>query len=66
MQDATKIEEVQFVNTDGTKLTPAQSYMTPFGEVYIAFKTTKGTFLNIPAKEAKNYVIGGYSPQYPL
>lgn len=66
MQDATKIEDVKFAKKDGSELIPTQSYMTPFGEIYIAFKTTDGCYFNVSSKDVKNYVVGSFSPKYPL
>ena len=40
----------------GEKVTPTQTYITPFGEVYIAFKTRGGTYVNISAKEVKRLI----------
>lgn len=65
MQDSTKIEEVKFVHND-KEMTPVQTYMTPFGDVYIAFKLKNGSFLNIHSSHVKEYVVGSYSPQHPL
>ena len=66
MQDSTKIEEVRFSDKEGNEMIPTQTYMTPFGEIYIAFKTKGGTFLNVHSQEVKQYVVGSYSPEYPL
>jgi hypothetical protein len=65
MQDSTRIEEVKFVHNE-KEMIPVQTYMTPFGEVYIAFKLKSGSFLNIHSSQVKEYVVGSYSPQHPL
>ena len=65
MQDSTRIEEVKFVLNE-EEMIPMQTYMTPLGVVYIAFKLKNGAFLNIPSAHVKDYVVGAYSPQHPL
>jgi hypothetical protein len=65
MQDSTKIEQVKFEH-NGKEMIPTQTYMTPFGEIYIAFKMQSGAFINIPSSQVKEYVVGSYSPEYPL
>jgi hypothetical protein len=65
MQDSTRIREVRFEH-NGQKMTPVQTYMTPLGEDYIAFKLKNGAFLNIRSSNVKDYVVGAYSPQHPL
>ena len=64
MQDSIKIENVKFANTDGEEMTPVQTYLTPFAEVYIAFKLTNGSFLNVPANTIKKYIVGVTEPKY--
>lgn len=56
MQDSTKIEDVKF-SYDGKKMVPYQTYITPFGEVYIAFKLGNGTYVNIRSSEVKEYIV---------
>jgi len=45
-------------------MTPVQTYLTPFAEVYIAFKLTNGSFLNVPANTIKKYIVGVTEPKY--
>ena len=55
MQDSIKIEEIEFTY-NGDPIKPAQTYITQFGEVYIAFKTINGAYLNISANEVKKHI----------
>ena len=64
MQDSIKIENVKFEYTDGEEMIPSQTYLTPFGEVYISFKMPNGSFLNIQASAIKNYIVGTTEPRY--
>ena len=66
MQDSTKIEKVKFVDKDGGEMLPTQTYMTPFGDIYIAFRMVNGATMNIRSEDVKKYVVGKYSPEYPL
>jgi hypothetical protein len=66
MQDSTKIEQVKFVDKDGGEMLPTQTYMTPFGEIYIAFRMKSGSTMNVRSEDVKKYVVGKYSPEYPL
>jgi hypothetical protein len=55
MRDCFKIEDVEF-EYNGEKLIPVQTFITPYGEVYIKFKRIDGTFLNVHSTEVKNYI----------
>lgn len=55
MQDSIKIEDITFKYRDEV-VTPEQTYITPFGEVYIAFKTMGNAYVNISAKEVKRLI----------
>ena len=55
MRDSLKIEEIEF-ECNGEKLIPIQTYITPYGEVYIKFKRNDKTFLNVRSSEIKKYI----------
>jgi hypothetical protein len=55
MRDSLKIEELKFRYHDKDMI-PAQTYVTPYGEIYITFKKTDGTFINIHSSDVKKYI----------
>jgi hypothetical protein len=58
MRDSTKIEEVKF-EYHGIGMVPVQTYVTPRGEIYVGFKRTDGSFVNIHTNDVKKYIING-------
>jgi len=56
MRDSTKIEELKF-SYDGVKMIPVQTYVTPFGEIYVSFKRSDNCFINIHSSDVKKYVV---------
>lgn len=56
MRDCTKIEELKF-EYHGVAMVPVQNFVSPFGEIYVSFKRTDGTFLNIHSKDVKKYIV---------
>jgi len=55
MRDSLKIEDLEFQYM-GKKIIPTQTYVTPYGEIYIGFKKTDGTFVNIHSSDVKKYI----------
>jgi hypothetical protein len=58
MRDSTKIEEVKF-EYHGIGVVPVQTYVTPHGEIYVSFKRTDGSFVNIHTNDVKKYIVNG-------
>jgi hypothetical protein len=58
MRDSTKIEDLKYSFGEKT-MTPAQTYITPFGEVYVSFKKTDGSYINIHSSDVKKYIVNG-------
>ncbi len=56
MRDSTKIEDLKF-NYNGIDMVPVQTYVTPFGEIYISFKRTDGTFINIHSSKVGRFIV---------
>ena len=55
MRDSTKIEDLKFTHNEKT-MVPVQTYVTPYGEVYVSFKKTDGTHINIHSSDVKGYI----------
>ena len=55
MRDSLKIEELKFRYHDKDMI-PAQTYVTPYGEIYIRFKKSDGRFLNIHSSDHKKNI----------
>lgn len=58
MRDSTKIEDLKFCHNEKV-MTPAQTFVSPFGEVYVSFKKTDGTYINIHSNDVKKYIVNG-------
>jgi hypothetical protein len=56
MRDSTKIEELKF-SFRGIDMSPAQTYVTPYGEIYVGFKRTDGSYVNIHSNDIKKYIV---------
>jgi hypothetical protein len=55
MRDCKKINEIEYVY-DGQVIVPQETYITDFGEVYIKFKRTCNSTINIHTSDLKEYI----------